>query len=250
MARLRVILAAILSCFLPQTPLLCAPSSSVDAIVYAEHAHLGAGSASAGTTIFPGDKLHTEPDGSPQIRVGAARLLLSGSSSTTLTQEKDRPAAILTTGSAIFSTANSKAFAIHVAAAVIRPNSDLPTIGQVMVLNPREFLVKSIRASLRVAVEDDEREIPEGAAYRIVLDPTAAEPEPQGPRGAGTKGYNDPPKRPISRKFMWMPISFALIATVWAVHEALGSPDRPLLHFPHLLTRKNEDSCFILFHVK
>jgi hypothetical protein len=170
--------------------------------------------------------LRTEPGGSLQIRAGAARLLLSGSSSATLTQENDRPAAILTTGSAIFSTANSKAFAFHVAAAVIRPSTDQPTIGQVMVLNPQEFLVKSIRASLRLSVEDDVREIPEGAAYRIVLNPAAAEPGPQGSRGAGTKDHSHPPP-PGRNKFIWTATSFVLIGTVWAVHEALESPDRP-----------------------
>src|SRR5438445_868565 len=202
MARSRIILAAILSCSLPQTLLSRASSSSLGAIVYADRAHLAAGNASAGTTIFPGDKLRTETGGSLQIHAGAARLLLSGSSSATLTQENDRPAAILTTGSAVFSTANSRAFTLHVAAAVIRPSTDLPTIGQVMVLNPKEFLVKSIRASLRIAVEDDVREIPEGATYRIVLDPVA-EPGPQGPRGAGTKDHQWPIKKP---KFIWIPI--------------------------------------------
>src|SRR5437879_5188740 len=118
MLRSRVILVAILSCSLPQTSLSRASSSSLGAIVYADRAHLGAGNASAGTTMFPGDRLRTQPGGSLQIRAGAARLLLFGSSSATLTLENDRPAAILTTGSAIFSTANSKAFAVHVVAAV------------------------------------------------------------------------------------------------------------------------------------
>ncbi len=97
--RWRVILAAILSCSQPQTPLSGASSSSLGAIVYADRARLGAGNASAGTTIFPGDKLRTEPGGSLQIRAGAARLLLPGSSSATLTQENDRLGVILTTGS-------------------------------------------------------------------------------------------------------------------------------------------------------
>ena len=77
----------------------------------------------------------------------------------------------------------------------------------------------------RLAVEDDVREIPEGVAYRVVLDPTAAEPEPQEPRGAGTNGDRLPlAKKP---KFIWIPISLGIIVTVWGVHEALESPDRP-----------------------
>jgi hypothetical protein len=223
----RTIFVAILSCSLLQTPLSGASSSALGAIIYADRAHLGAASASAGATIFSGDELRTEPAGSLQIRVGAARMLLSSSSSATLTQEDDRPAAILTTGSVIFYTANSKAFALHVAAAVIRPSTDLPTVGQLTVLNPREFLVKSIRASPRITVGDDVREIPEGAAYRVILDPAASEREPQGPRGAGTKGYSDPPRFPGKNKFIWVLIPFAIIVPVWAVHEALESPDRP-----------------------
>ncbi len=55
MARWRVILAAIFSCSLLQTPLSRASSSSLGAIVYADRAHLGAGNTSTGATIFPGD---------------------------------------------------------------------------------------------------------------------------------------------------------------------------------------------------
>ena len=143
----------------------------------------------------------------------------------TLSQEDATPAATLAFGSASFSTANSKTFALHVASAVIRPNSDRPTIGQVTVLSPKELIVKSTRGSLSIAVEDDVREIPEGAAYRVVLDPNAA--DPQGPRGAGTKGYGGPPHKPARDKFIWYAVAVAGVATVWAVHEALESPDRP-----------------------
>src|SRR5207237_1497989 len=134
---------------------------------------------------FRGDRLSTEQSGSVQVRAGAARLLLSGASIATLFQEDANPAATLTLGSATFSTANSNAFALHVASAVIRPNTNQPTIGRVTVLNAKELFVKSTRGSLSIAVEDDVREIPEGAAYRIVLDPNVA--YPPGLRGVDSK---------------------------------------------------------------
>ncbi len=114
------------------------------------------------------------------------------------------------------------------ATAVIRANSDQPTIGQVTVLNPKELLVKSSRGSLRIAVEDDVREIPEGAAYRVVLDPNAA--GPQGPRGAGTKGVGVPPLKTAKSKFFWYAVATAGVMVgvgVWALHEVFESPDRP-----------------------
>ncbi len=219
------ILALLVSFSLLTTPVWAAPSSSLGTVVYADRARVGAAQASVGTTVFSGDRLSTEQAGSVQVRAGAARLLLSSASIATFSQDDATPAATLTLGSATFSTANSKAFALHVASAVIRPNSNQPTIGQVTVLNPKELIVKSTRGSLSIAVEDDVREIPEGAAYRVVLDPNAA--DPQGPRGAGTKGNDRPPIKAARSKFIWYAIGVTAAITVFALHEVFESPDRP-----------------------
>jgi len=227
MLRLREALAALVSTSLLITPVWGAPSSSLGTIVYADRAHMGAAPASAGATVFGGDRLSTEQSGSIQVRAGAARLLLSGASSATLATDEATPAAILTRGSATFSTANSKAFALHVASAVIRPNTDQATIGQVTVLGPKELVVKSTRGSLTVAVEDDVRVIAEGTAYRIVLDSPATASAPQGPRGAGGRNSGGPPIKAAKSKFIWYAIGITAALTVWAVHEALESEDRP-----------------------
>jgi hypothetical protein len=225
MSRLREAIAAFLSLTLIVSPLWAAPSSSLGTIVYADRAHMGAGAASVGTTVFGGDRLTTEQSGSVQVRAGAARLLLSSASSATFLRDESNPAATLTLGSATFSTANSKAFTLHVATAVIRPNTDEPTIGQVTVISPKELVVRSNRGSLSIAVEDDVRVIPAGAAYRIVLDSPDA--PPQGPRGAGSKGYGGPPIKAAKSKFIWYAIGIAAVVTFLAVQEALESPDRP-----------------------
>jgi hypothetical protein len=219
------LLALLVSASLVTAPVWAAPSSSLGVVVYADRAQVGAAQASVGATVFSGDRLSTEQSGSVQVRASAARLLLSGASSVTFSQDDVTPAATLTVGSATFSTANSKAFALHVASAVIRPNSNQPTIGQVTVLNPKELIVRSTRGSLSIAVEDDVREIPEGAAYRVVLDPNAA--DPQGPRGAGGRTYGGPPIKAAKSRFIWFAVGITTIVTVWAVHEAFESPDRP-----------------------
>src|SRR5256884_634083 len=137
------ILALLVSLSLLTTPVWAAPSSSLGTVVYADRAHDGAAQASVGATVFGGDRLSTEQTGSVQVRAGAARVLLSSASSATFAQEDVSPAATLTIGSATFSTANSKTIALHVASAVIRPNTNQPTIGQVTVLNAKEMFVKS-----------------------------------------------------------------------------------------------------------
>src|SRR6267378_7139944 len=227
MSRLREAIVALVSISLLITPVWSAPSSSLGTIVYADRARMGVVAASVGATVFGGDRLSTEQSGSVQVRAGAARLLLSGASSATFQNDEASPAAILTLGSATFSTANSKAFALHVASAVIRPNSDAPTVGQVTVLGPKELVVKSTRGSLTVAVEDDVRVVAEGTAYRIVLDSPATASAPQGPRGAGGRGAGGPPIKAAKSRFIWYATGITTLIAVWAVHEALESEDRP-----------------------
>ena len=222
---IRALAASFLSLTLLISPLCAAPSAALGILVFANRARVGNANASVGATVFNGDRLSTDNVGSVQVRAGAARLLLASSSAATLSLDEASPVATLTAGSATFSTANSKAFSLHVASAIIRPNTDQPTIGKVTVLNPKELVVKSVRGSLQIAVEDDVREIPEGDAYRVVLDPNAA--DPQGPRGAGTKGMGGPPIKAAKSRFIWYAVAITAGITFWVVHEALVSADHP-----------------------
>ena len=214
-------IAILLSLTLLISPLWAASSAPFGTVVFADRAHVGTVALSVGATVFSGDRISTEQVGSVQVRAGAARLLLSSRGAATLGQDEATPAATLTGGTATFSTANSKAFVLHVASAVIRPNTDQPTIGKVTVLSPKELLVQSTRGSLSIAVEDDVREIPEGVAYRVVLDP-----EPQGPQGAGTKGTGRPPIRAAKSKFIWYVVAAIGGASVYVAHEIFESDDR------------------------
>jgi hypothetical protein len=223
----RISTAILLSLALLVSPLWAASSAMFGTVVFADRAYVGAAVASVGGTVFSGDRLSTDRQGSVQIRAGAARLLLTSGSMATLAQDGASPAATLTGGTATFSTANAKAFALHVASAVIRPSTDQPTIGKVTVLSAKELTVKSIRGSLSIAVDDDVREIPEGAAYRVVLDPNPNTPEPQGPRGAGTKGIGGPPIKAAKSRFIWYAIAITGGLTIWAVNEVLESTDKP-----------------------
>lgn len=233
MARLRVLdsfsttralVATLISLTLLISPLWAAPSTVFGTVVFVNRARVGSANTSVGATVFSGDRLSTDDVGSVQVRAGAARLLLASASAATLSLDEASRAATLTSGTATFSTANSKAFVLHVASASIRPNTDQPTIGKVTVLNPKELVVKSVRGSLQIAVEDDVREIPEGEAYRVVLDPNA---DPQGPRGAGTKGIGGPPIKAAKSRFIWYAVAIAAGVTIFVVHEALESDYKP-----------------------
>ena len=234
MARLRDLIrtstAAVLSFGLVFT---CVPSGSIahassvafGTVVSADRAHVGTAKATVGTTVLSGDTLDTDKFGSIQIRAGAARLLLTSASQVTWANEESGASATLKNGTAIFSTANSKAFALHAGTALIRPNSDAATVGSVTILSPKELAVSCSHGALAISVEDDTKVVAEGTAYRIVLDPDA---------GQGQDTNNPPPvfqqKTPRKSgrdKFLMYILIFAGVGTGLGIYFALESPDRP-----------------------
>jgi hypothetical protein len=223
-------LSVLLSISLVATPIWGNSGLGSGAVVSAERAHVGSAAASAGSTVFAGDKLDTERTGSLQIRAGAARVLLQGSSRLTWGSEDGAPSATLTGGTAAFSTANAKALVFHAGIAVFRPRGDEPTVANVTLLNPKELLVRCSRGALLIAVDDDVRVISEGMAYRVVLDPEAAAAARAipAPAGAAAEPWGQhPPIKAGKSKFIWYAIAFTALVTWFAVSEALESPDRP-----------------------
>jgi hypothetical protein len=200
-------------------------------VVYAEHAHVGNAAASVGATVFAGDQLDTEQVGGLQIRAGAARLALTASSHLVWGAEGGSPSATLLGGTAAFSTAAAKAFVLHAGSAAFRPRGDEPTVANVTLLNPKELVVRCSRGAVLIAVQDDVRVIPEGTAYRVVLDPEAAGrlggvPPPAATPARAQWGQK-PPIKTGKSNFIWYEIAFAALVTSFAVSEALESPDRP-----------------------
>lgn len=209
MQRLRGIFAAVLSVTLATVPLMGAPTATVlGTVVTAERAHVGDGIASIGTTVFGGDRLSTEEQGSDSEGVPSAKLLM---------------------GTATFSTGNAHAFTLYASKAAIRAQSDAPTIGQVRLLNAKELLITSKRGPLSVTVDGETQVIEDGKAYHVYLDPEMA--AAQGPSGAGgaqgPSGKGGSPLKAGRSRFLIVVVGVTAIATYFAVSEALESADRP-----------------------
>lgn len=224
MQRLRVLCAAVLSLALIGMPVWGVPAPKVTplgTVITADHAHVGEAVADVGTTIYSGDSIKTENQGSLQLRAGPARLLLLGSSAAVVDDTSGAPSAKLLSGTAAFSTARADAFTLFVSTASIRPQTDAPTIGQVTFLDDKTIVVTARRASLIVSVEGDTQIVQEGQSYRVALDSSDA----QGPQGAG----GGPLKAGRSR-FLLIATILTAIGTGLAVYWALESPSSPSSH--------------------
>lgn len=227
---LRTIFAAVLAASLVTMPALGAPSaSSLGTVIAAERAHVGDATAEIGTTVFGGDRLSTEMQGSVQVRAGKARLLLLGATSAVINDVEGSPSAKLLHGTATFSTGNANAFTLFASNAIVRASSNAPTIGQVSYLNERELVVRATRGGLMVTVDGESQLIAEGTAYSVLLD-QPADPG-QGPAGAGsgkgTWGKGGGPLKAGRSRFLILATAVTGVITYIAISEALESPDRP-----------------------
>ncbi len=232
MRGLRALLAAVLAVSVTGMPALAGPSNAVlGTVITADKAHVGEGSAAVGTTLYGGDRLSTENAGSVQIRAGAARLLLQSASVAEINDSEGTPSAKLMLGTATFSTGNAHAFTLYASKAAIRAQSNAPTIGQVTYLNEKELIVTSKRGPLTVTVEDETQLIPEGTAYHVYLDPSAAPQQPEGAGSGGSQGsgngHGGSPLKAGRNRFLIFAIGITAAATTFAVVKALESPDRP-----------------------
>ena len=231
MARLRAAFCVLLSLLFVVSPSFGASAPAIGTITSALGANIGSATATTGATVFGGDRLATQQTGSLQIRTAAARLMLSGSSIATMSESAETPGAILQQGTAVFSTANERAFVLHASTADIRPETNAPTIAQVTYVNAKELVVRSRRGSLAITVGGETKEIPEGMAYRVVLDPdsyleNSALPA-QGPQGAGAGGRRGTPIKQARSRFLLIAIVTTGIVTAIVLDEVLESPSKP-----------------------
>jgi hypothetical protein len=231
MERLRAFCSALLAVSLVGVPVWGATPSvaPLGTVIASERARVGQGAADIGTTIYGGDYLSTDPQGSVQVRAGAARLLLQGASSVVVGQDDGAPSAKLLSGSATFSTANAHAFTLFASRAAIRPSTDAPTIGQVRYVNDKELVVTARRGGLAISVEDQTQTIEEGTSYRVLLDPAADPQEPAGAGagGQGPSGSGGGPLRAGRSRFLIIATALIAAGTGVAIYEAMQSPDRP-----------------------
>src|SRR2546430_323290 len=118
-------------------------------VTQASGAHFKAAKISAGATIYDGDGLSTEAEGTLQFRGSAAVFYLPGSSGVTLHGLPMGTQAQLQTGTVVFSTAKAVAMEVLADGAFIRPLADGPTVAQVTIVGPKELQGATPRSDLQ-----------------------------------------------------------------------------------------------------
>lgn len=217
----RSLLALILavSLFSAASPAAASPAKALGQVLQSDRGHLGQAVATPGAAIFAGDTLSTEDQGKLHVRTGAAQLYLLANSTASLSDAGKGAAATLLRGTIVFSAATSGALELRASTARLRAKGDAPAVAQVTLLGPKELLISCRRGALEFAVNGESDVIPEGASYRVLIDPPPAlvDANAKPPLKAGRRNL----------AFLFILIGTGAAFTGWAIHKALESPDRP-----------------------
>lgn len=225
MSRLfRSFVGGLLVAVLAQSPALMAapPAASVPAlgvITQAQRANVGNGSATTGSTIFDGDLLQTDHDGSLRVRVGASQAYLFNGGQAVLHRSADGFSASLTRGGVVLSSGQGQSFQLLADGATIQPSTGQPTVAQISWVSPKELLVSSRKGALQVSMGDETQTVADGSSYRMVIDPAAAAAAAPAAPGA-------PPQAPRagSNAFLLILLGAAAAAITVGVILAVESP--------------------------
>ena len=156
---LRSIQAVILSAALIGISAMAMPANSASAplgsILQAERAHAGADIASGGATIYDGDRLETQGDGTLRVRLGGSQMYLRPSTMTEVHGLSNGYSASLLQGTVIASSPEGQTFQLLANGASVRPLGTHATVAQVTRVTPTELLLTSNMGAIQVSYEGD-----------------------------------------------------------------------------------------------
>ena len=186
------ILVVALSVSLIGIPAMAAPVNPASAplgwVLQAERAHLGADLTSGGATIYEGDRLETQDDGTLRARLGNSQMYLRQS---TLAEVHGLPNGFLASllrGTVIASSPEGQTFQVLADGATIRPVGTRATVAQITWLSANELLLTSNVGAIQVSLDGgDVKTIEAGNSYRMEIAPDP--PDPQGGTQHGGRNH-------------------------------------------------------------
>jgi hypothetical protein len=239
----RLLLAAAFLVFLCLSALAQTPPANpaLGLVAKSVSGHIGDAAAPEGATVFSGDYLSTEDAGSMLIRVGPLSLELQGSSAAHVYRAPYGAIVELNRGTVVYTTPGTHENIVIVASDVrVTPVLSLADLGRVSMDNPCETTVYSQRGQVSVQVGSESHLIEEAKAYRVHAVSEISYRQYVSPDANDYHHYHDhrpcapvemakgrPPIAAGQNRFLYVAAGVAGIATVWAVDEALESPNRP-----------------------
>jgi hypothetical protein len=202
---------------------------------------LGNTAASEGSSVFSGDYLSTQENGSLLIRIGAMSMELQGSSSAHIYRTPYGAIVELNRGSVVYSTPGTHENLVVVASDVrVTPTLAVADFGRVTIDDPCNVTVTSQRGNANVQAGSESHFVEQGKAYRVRAENEVSYHQYLSPEDGDYHRYHEHrPCAPVQMVKGHAPIApgqsrFLLVSAVVvtsvaavSISEALESPHRP-----------------------
>jgi hypothetical protein len=162
------------------------PSAPLGSVMQADRAHQGVDLASGGATIYDGDRLETQDDGTLRARLGKSQLYMQQSTIAEVHGLSNGYSANLLHGTVIASSPEGQTFQLLANGATVRPATAHATVARVTWVNANELLLTSNLGAIQVTYEGDVKTIEPGSSVRMEI--KTDESAGPGPQGAPTHG--------------------------------------------------------------
>ncbi len=155
-------------------------STPLGVIVQADRAQVGSDITSGGATIYEGDRLETQDNGTLRARMGGSQIYLRQGSAADVHGLANGFSANLVHGTVVLSSLEGQTFQLLANGATIRPVGNHPTVAQVTYVNPTALVLTSERGAIEISMGDEVKTIDAGTSYRMETVPDDSGPGPQG----------------------------------------------------------------------
>jgi hypothetical protein len=201
-----------------------AAASALAIITFAANAQLGEARLSAGTIVYPGDRVSTEANGELGMRSKKFRAQFGSHSTLMLQDSASEPGGEtvieMYAGRMELSTIEAAPVAIRVNGASLRPTRNA-ALATMEVRGPREVHIYLRRGTYELEYQGESALLEEAKSYAILLDPT-----PKEMALAETLDTNAKPKKPANKRTFLL-ILIAAAAAGAAVPELRHHPESP-----------------------
>ena len=209
-------LTIILSAAIVGAPAMAAPANPVSAplgvVLQADRAQTGVDTTMNGATIYDGDRLQTDYDGTLRVSLGGPQMYFRQHTAAQVHALPKGFSADLTMGTVVVSSKEGQAFQLLADGAVISPADGKPVVAQVTYVSPKELLLSSTHGALKVAMGSEVKTVEEGGSYRMEVESDASQP---GPDGVATPTAKN--------KFVWVVVGAIVGGTAYGIYRATES---------------------------
>jgi hypothetical protein len=182
-------------------------------------AHLNASNAFAGSSVFAGERVSTDPEGKLTVRIGSSAITLAERSAATLQRSGEGAHVDVDAGAVYLWSAESNPLEAHAEGATLRAHGNHNVQAQILMFEPRVLEVTTRQGSIDFSYGKELRVLPEGQTYRIRLESEDDPRERSEPR-------LDPHKPPMPRD---VKVTYFILAgagtglAAWGIHNLIQS---------------------------